>query len=597
MIAFYLTMLLENCLLLSICLMMNSTSSIISSPLLVTFVLGGFAIGMLFMVLYYKFFHIRHLKHSLLATQFDQMDHCPEHGEHLHSNGASNANPSSNWSNDRKLEVPLMNSASNGVITGIPGVFNCRLNPALKRKKKKPSTFIPPPVPHISANAPNANQSNGNHMPSTNNLNFHSSKSGLKTTKAPPLPTPTAFWKKYETASANGFLRAHSISPAMASSPLTLSAKHPFTASIAPSPVVNFTADLQLMSSNIAAPVVSKQVMTPNIPSNLTPLPIPSQRSLLVTNSRRTPDHLTQNSKVNIQQKLKEKKQQQFLQLMKIEEEIKQGIISKPQVAGRIASPPPIHNSIAPQAKKQPNVTNNGQTSTPFVPLGNGGIHHYYYHPVYRRVKLRSQTPEVLLAPHYLSTDNSRVFYDYPSCVLPPIQTLRTPFENTVAEEEEEKELALDTNAIRAAKPSKRQTVIERKKNAKNKEAKMTNKGGRMPSDMDSQVSLPRSYTLPREFQYCRAGQNSVNEVTDQNNYLKSCRIRKPLSSEHFLQNGDSESSNDGDVDTDINPDDYEFNGVPKIIRGPVNNMRTPTISGRFGAYGQSRYKRHETPL
>src|SRR5699024_402411 len=27
----------------------------------------------------------------------------------------------------------------------IPGVFNCRLNPALKRKKKKPSTVPPPP--------------------------------------------------------------------------------------------------------------------------------------------------------------------------------------------------------------------------------------------------------------------------------------------------------------------------------------------------------------------------------------------------------------------------------------------------------------------
>ena len=589
MIAFYLTMILENCLLLFICLMMNYTSSILSSQMLITLVLGGFAVGIFFMVLYYKFFHIRHLKHTLLATQFDPMDHCPEHGDHMHSNNPSNVNPQ-NWSNDRKLEAPLMNSATNGVISGIPGVFNCRLNPALKRKKKKPSTFIPPPpVLHISTNG-----SNANHMTSTNNLNLYNTKAGPKTTKAPPLPTPTAFWKKYETGSTNGYLRAHSITPAMASSPLTLSAKHPFTASIAPSPVANFTADLQLMSPNIAAPVVSKQVMTPNIPSNS--VPVPTQRHCVVPNHRKTPDNLIQ--KVNIQQKLKEKKQQQFMQLMKIEEEIKQGIISKPRVAGRIVSPPPIHNSIAPQAKKQPTV--NGQANNGFVPLGNGGIHHFYYHPVYRRVKLRSQTPEVLLAPHYLSTDNSRVFYDYPSCVLPPVQTLKTPLENIVAEEEEEKDF--DNNAIRVGKTNKRQTVIERKRNAKNKEAKLNN---RLPSDIDSQVSLPRSYTLPREFQYCRAGQrdvgnavNAVNEVTDQNNYLKSCRIRKQLSSEQFLQNADSESSNDGDVDTDINPDDYEFSGVPKIIRGPVNNIRVPTMSNRsFGAFSQSRYKRHETPL
>ena len=29
----------------------------------------------------------------------------------------------------------------------VPGVFNCRFNPAMMRKKKKPTTFVPPPVP------------------------------------------------------------------------------------------------------------------------------------------------------------------------------------------------------------------------------------------------------------------------------------------------------------------------------------------------------------------------------------------------------------------------------------------------------------------
>ena len=29
----------------------------------------------------------------------------------------------------------------------VPGVFNCRFNPAMMRKKKKPTTFVPPPIP------------------------------------------------------------------------------------------------------------------------------------------------------------------------------------------------------------------------------------------------------------------------------------------------------------------------------------------------------------------------------------------------------------------------------------------------------------------
>lgn len=28
----------------------------------------------------------------------------------------------------------------------VPGVFNCRFNPAMMRKKKKPTTFVPPPI-------------------------------------------------------------------------------------------------------------------------------------------------------------------------------------------------------------------------------------------------------------------------------------------------------------------------------------------------------------------------------------------------------------------------------------------------------------------
>lgn len=48
----------------------------------------------------------------------------------------------------------------------------------------------------------------------------------------------------------------------------------------------------------------------------------------------------------------------------------------------------------------------------------------------------------------------------------------------------------------------------------------------RVSSDLDSQVSLPRSYTLPTQFKYYRRA-----------------RARKPLRSEHFIA---STNSSDG---------------------------------------------------
>jgi len=50
--------------------------------------------------------------------------------------------------------------------------------------------------------------------------------------------------------------------------------------------------------------------------------------------------------------------------------------------------------------------------------------------------------------------------------------------------------------------------------------------GQRIPSDIDSQISLPRSYTLPREFKYYRR-----------------YKARKLIKNEHFIA---STNSSDG---------------------------------------------------
>jgi hypothetical protein len=62
-------------------------------------------------------------------------------------------------------------------------------------------------------------------------------------------------------------------------------------------------------------------------------------------------------------------------------------------------------------------------------------------------------------------------------------------------------------------------------------QAMLMYKSYRIPSDMDSQISLPRSYTLPREFKYYRRPKS-----------------RKAIRSEHFVA---STNSSDGRLSHD----------------------------------------------
>lgn len=70
-------------------------------------------------------------------------------------------------------------------------------------------------------------------------------------------------------------------------------------------------------------------------------------------------------------------------------------------------------------------------------------------------------------------------------------------------------------------------------------QAMLMYKSYRIPSDMDSQISLPRSYTLPREFKYYRRPKS-----------------RKAIRSEHFVA---STNSSDGRLSHDFqNPSTYK---------------------------------------
>lgn len=272
-----------------------------------------------------------------------------------------------------------INNQHNIEAPNIPGVFNCRFNPGIKRKKKKPTSFVPPPAPVITSLIPNNATNNGRMQP---------------------------FWKR----------------------PLPQSVSSDHEGSVG--------------------------------------------------------------SRVNIQQKLQEKKQQQIAELRQIEEEIRSGKLKRPQPSD-ISESGTLRQPI-PRAKKQPwlrpeplqyhyDIKENG---------GNAIL------PVPR--KPRSQTPEILLAPHYL--DNTRIYYEY--------QDPRWKYGNNYH---------LPSDDMSGSSHSKHSTRRRNRKSDKTNDSrdKVFYKSYRIPSDLDSQISLPRSYTLPREFKYYRRPKSRKTVRTD----------------------------------------------------------------------------------
>lgn len=422
MLAFYITMFLENSLLMAVFLFLRAKSAwFLGTSIIAAW--GGFLIGIIFMVLYYKFFHIQHLKHTL-AIQTDIESHCVGYMP----NSCDNSDRKTFQENDivtngnktvmtplTKAQNPAIFQSSNGhfqngMVSSIPGVFNCRLNPAFKRKKKKPSSFVPPPAP-VSALGNGGKASN-------------------------------PFWKKLP--------------------PKSCSSDH---------------------ESSVG-------------------------------------------SRVNIQQKLQEKKQQQLQELKEIEEEIKQGKLKRPHPM-EIGDQDTLHQPI-PHSKKQPWVR-------PESPGARLSLYHSLIGPhilsgIRSKSKQRSQTPEILLVPETL--DSSRMYCDYqdsrnyiaspPHVIYPRNSDVSSNSNMSAASKTKIYPRSRNPGTVRET-PSCRCPPPEAAAN-------VCYKNQYVPSDLDSQISLPRSYTLPREFRYYRRP-----------------RPRKPVRTEHFVP---SNNSSDGDVDS-----------------------------------------------
>lgn len=457
------------------------------------------------MIVYYQFFHIRHLKHTFLPYNLDNNHQCPELNNRLQDDmyaGFKQGND--DVKAPVKIQMNSLNHQNNCVLHNIPGVFNCRLNPALKRKKKKPTSFVPPPAAFPLARPNLYNQ--GKKVFSPNDLFDRNFTKSENTTSSDPNLT-----LKKSVVGYNISDTIKKITPELPKATQSNSSS---------SPVTSYTTNMNINNCN-------------------------DQKE----SNTQSDYEGSASSKVNIQKKLYEKKQQQLNQLREIEEEIKQGKI-RPHP---LYSPPLFPPSYPPLAKKQPW---NGER---LVPRRKSGLLpcYYYYHPGFRRMKLRSHTPEVLLVPHYL--ENSRIYYDYPSCMVSrSIYPQYGRLQNDESSVYGEQEVDDGVNEKITPKNNSRLTI---------KEPKVSNLTQQQPlSDVESQSSLPRSYTLPREFRYNKKIHT-----------LSTGRLFSPLR-EH-IHEVPSNNSSDGDVDSDfstVNESENErTSGVPKNAhRNPLSPQR-----------------------
>ena len=127
---YYLIMLVENVLLITLWTL-GTAEDMMWQPYIrnriYIAVFASFFVGIIFMIIYYRFFHVRKLSATLSYSPTDSNQSKIKQSnakESLRSHGQR----SSSLHHDPAVTV-----------------FNCALNPALRKKKKMPSRSVPPP--------------------------------------------------------------------------------------------------------------------------------------------------------------------------------------------------------------------------------------------------------------------------------------------------------------------------------------------------------------------------------------------------------------------------------------------------------------------
>ncbi|XP_071559028.1 uncharacterized protein [Temnothorax nylanderi] len=236
-----------------------------------------------------------------------------------------------------------------------------------------------------------------------------------------------------------------------------------------------------------------------------------------------------------IREKLKEKKQQQLRELRAIQEEIKEGKLFPPPSASTSSfssSPSASNQQPPPNTKLHTSPSSPLFTSPPSFSEQNGGSALSSWPPV----KMHCLLPPPPSSPYYPNSHPSN-----PWRAAPQRERADTP-EILLAPR------CLPHHYPHWSPPGHLSHRLHANQNGVEESSKGKGDGEAEVSDMEgSQVSLPRSYTLPREFKYNPNSAVRERERRAGNNKISSSRFYLP-----------STNSSDGDVDSADNEDETD---------------------------------------
>ncbi|XP_013191811.1 uncharacterized protein LOC106135940 [Amyelois transitella] len=551
MVTFYVVMCVENALLLAACCAARRCP-----PARALAAAAAFGAGLLCMLLYYRYFHVRRLGYMLGEQQ-----------------GTNSTNASSQNKNGKPSQTDN---------TAIPGVFNCRFsNPvsnsaALGRKKKKPTSFVPPPAAafwrrplpaahhHHGGSSENEGSSVGSRVNIQQKLQEKKQKQlaelrvieeEIKQGKLAKT-TPVAAEEIYSSLQRQPIPRAktHAEPPAWPSIEITHSYQNypviPHTCNIYPTyteikpeygvqnfpPEDNTTElnDLKIRRLPNRYDNARTFYENPtNVRSDVTRTPIRSPNYLAIGETRSydangcgSPRNVINNSPKNYAPEVSNDyeagidKPRLVQSNMYTEESrnIEYGYCENGQGYSGKDDYSALHSALA-NVQSIENIRSTYECGQ----YGQNCDRFPYQLGKKDRKMQRCRTPEILLAPHYLEGCSRQVCCHWGA-----------PYTNR------KKEDMPGCAGVAAVHSSGEESPLALRDTP------------RPPSDIDSQISLPRSYTLPREFRYWR---------------------RRPrLRDTHVPSN----NSSDGDVDSADNDSDHRSNC------SAASQLQSPTYSFQY---------------
>ncbi|KAG5678607.1 hypothetical protein PVAND_008268 [Polypedilum vanderplanki] len=625
MTIFYIVMFLENCLLVSLWIV-----GIPERPndwyIIPLYVLGTFIFGIIVMIIYYKYFHIRRLGYETDSNVdgTDTYNKCIPYGCRCNQSkfGSKYSSIFSDGSFHHKKEEGKGKHNHATTNEHLKGIFNCRFsNPvhnATKRKKKKPTTFIPPPNLNLQANINMncINMNNPNICQSTNSAQPHINNNSNNINGPMTIP----FWR--QPLPRNSMTGSSETEGSVASSRINIQLK-------LQEKKQKQLAELKIIEEEIKQGKLGRASKLPHEndeSENILPrLPAPRAKKhidietidfrrnsscseadnmnillyqLQQNNSEMMYNNFSSNngsiaaaltkfsheilsnisigesaknnsSNINLNTNTKQQQPSASSTMTSTTSENENNSLTRQMVStrkkllhqnlannlnsvraspSRIGSPSchyehrqSAYNSLEGKSKTDTNRSSNSKNensgSNSNVNTSSMEKEKNLASQLIKRQMARANTPEIILAPSHLENNTHNHFYQH-------INQIPSRNENNAYMNESIYRSGnnFPNNGIGYERASIHMEDDDESPN--------------VASDIDSQMSLPRSYTLPREFKFNRQG-------------------RKIIKNENFIT---STNSSDGDVDScDDNEDDDDSRKMPSSQR--TRNRRTNNLN------------------